>query len=114
MSSINKCFTDTTHSIVAVPGLGTDPKSCWSTNAGKPNEFNWLDHKDGLKKDFLPNGKDNSRIGARVLLYQSESAWFGSLKVKPELSALANALLESLKAERKDEVCGVKESFTCG
>ncbi|KAJ4381978.1 hypothetical protein N0V85_008601 [Neurospora sp. IMI 360204] len=88
--------------IVAVPGLGTDPKNCWGSNVGKPNEFNWLDHKDGLKKDFLHNGKENNRIGARVLLYHSESAWLGSLKVKPELHHLAYALLEGLKGERKE------------
>lgn len=93
---------------MAVPGLGTDPKNCWGSNVGKSNEFNWLDHKDGLKKDFLHSGKENNRIGARVLLYHSESAWLGSLKVKPELHHLAYALLEGLKGERK--VCGVQET----
>ncbi|KAK0630722.1 ankyrin repeat-containing domain protein [Bombardia bombarda] len=68
--------------IVAVPGLGAHPKNCWAYKPGDDkNEFNWLDHKDGLKKEFGGDQAGNGSVSARVLLYNSESAWIGRFKV---------------------------------
>ncbi|KAK3956678.1 hypothetical protein QBC32DRAFT_366801 [Pseudoneurospora amorphoporcata] len=84
-------------SIRAVPVLGADPKNCWAPFHGG---FNWLTADDGLKRDFQHKNTENGRISARVLLYLSESAWKGRLKVKSEIQHLAYALLEGLQNER--------------
>ncbi|KAK3323976.1 hypothetical protein B0T19DRAFT_427410 [Cercophora scortea] len=81
--------------IVAVPGLGADPDRCWVKN-----DFNWLNSKDGLKKDFDNTNNETARINARVLLYKNPSAWQGKFKVKALLNDLASTLLEGLAGKR--------------
>jgi hypothetical protein len=62
--------TTTNMDIVFVPGLGANPVDSWQSAEGK---FNWAADKDGIAKDY-PN--------ARILLYEHESAFRGSLKVE--------------------------------
>jgi hypothetical protein len=70
--------------------LGANPEESWqSARSG----FNWAsDKRDGLARDFPK---------ARILLYQYESAWTGTLKVKQFLGGLATNLLYGLKATRE-------------
>lgn len=75
--------------VVFVPGLGADPEGSWQSNN---NEFNWTSDKDGLVRDF-PR--------ARILLYQYESAWKGTLKIKQNMHNLGTTLLHGLKSKRE-------------
>lgn len=77
--------------IVLVHGLGADPINCWRSSQ-ENNTFNWTSNEDGLRRDF-PR--------ARILLYQYESAWEGSLKVKQYMPNLAKTLLSRLQTARE-------------
>ncbi|CAJ2507809.1 Uu.00g089950.m01.CDS01 [Anthostomella pinea] len=73
--------------IVLVPGLGGHPERSWMSESTK---FNWT--TDALVRDF-PR--------ARILLYEYESAWRGSLKIKQFMSNIAMTLLVGLKSKRE-------------
>lgn len=84
---------------MAVPTLGTDPIDCWAQSNG----FNWLTDDKGLKKDYRRGPHDNNwndTVGARLLLFQSESVYQGNSAVNADLADLAYALVEALYADR--------------
>ncbi|KAI6749471.1 hypothetical protein HG530_014885 [Fusarium avenaceum] len=83
--------------IVFVPGLGAHPVLSFKSTT---TDFNWM-KEDGICRDF-PN--------ARILLYQSESSWTGTIKVKQFLSNLAQTLLEGLKILREGEAICIAEA----
>ncbi|KAH7138655.1 ankyrin repeat-containing domain protein [Dendryphion nanum] len=76
--------------VVFVPGLGANPEESWLKG-----KFNWASDKNGLVKEY-PN--------ARVLLYQCESAFHGSLKVEQFLDNLALGLVDGLQSYRGDQI----------
>lgn len=102
------------NSIVAVPGLGTDPEKCWiwpanirdgeadvqhvSDDLGHERQakvrkpFNWIKDPDGLARLFPK---------ARILLYDYASAWSGTRKVRVSMMGICKSLLEYLKDKRK-------------
>jgi hypothetical protein len=104
-------ITLTRNSILAVPGLGTNPEECWTWSPKKhddygsgelddslrpPNEsgrsFNWLRDPDGLASLFPK---------ARIMLYCYASAWRGSRKVRATMKDICTVLLDNLKEKRQ-------------
>ncbi|KAH9902186.1 ankyrin [Xylariomycetidae sp. FL2044] len=87
--------SEITVDIIAVPGLGADPKRSFGSETGKG--FNWLsDPKDGIRSDIH---------GARVMLYEYDSRWFGGKKAQQQTLYNAAAMfLDSLVERRKE--CG--------
>ncbi len=104
-------------SIVAVPGLGTNPQECWtwkandheegkrSKTSAKPDQsdlledgadsgrqFNWLRDADGLASLFPKS---------RIMLYDYASAWIGKRKVRATMKSICTLLLDSLREKRK-------------
>lgn len=77
------------HSIVAIPGLGANPKECWTHEDTK---FNWLRDSEGLAS-LYPR--------ARIMLYDYASAWRGRFKVRATLKSICTWLLDDLKDKRK-------------
>lgn len=92
------------YSIVAIPGLGADPRNCWVSDV---TSFDWLTDDHGLRSQFHHTNTENGRVSARVLLYLSETAWQGRLRVKADLYDLAYALLEGLRSNREANVCAI-------
>jgi hypothetical protein len=101
----------TSTSIVAVPGLGTDPEECWTWNAAHHKEdesdgalprpavppqlqkqFNWLKDRDGLAQ-IIPE--------SRIMIYSYASAWMGRFKVKASMREICAGLLTELSEKRK-------------
>jgi hypothetical protein len=108
------------HSIIAVPGLGTNPEECWtflakekgdaasfklpkffgSSDPSKASKaaqqsdhnFNWLRDSDGLAS-LCPK--------ARIMLYDYASAWKGKLKVRATMRSVCQWLLEDLIEKRR-------------
>lgn len=79
------------HSIVAVPGLGADPKSSFISEGS--SKFDWLkDEKEGILSDIKT---------ARVLKYQYDSRWLGDKALKQTLNNVADLFLDSLVDKRK-------------
>ncbi|KAK3337640.1 ankyrin repeat-containing domain protein [Cercophora scortea] len=77
--------------IIAVPGLGADPDKSFGSE--QPRGFNWLkDEKEGIRSE-IPN--------ARVLLYSYDSRWLGGQAKAQTLGNVAELLLDSIVAKRK-------------
>ncbi len=108
-------------SILAVPGLGTNPEECWTWKADeredasgpkaskasgtpddvptaphsttdKRHDFNWLRDKDGLAELFPKS---------RIMLYDYASAWTGNKKVRATMRSICSWLLDDLRGKRK-------------
>ncbi|KAH7370012.1 ankyrin repeat-containing domain protein [Rhexocercosporidium sp. MPI-PUGE-AT-0058] len=78
--------------IVAVPGLGADPTGSFISEEG--SRFDWLtDEKDGILSEITT---------ARVLKYGYDSRWLGDNALRQTLGNVAEQLLVSLVAARKD------------
>ncbi|KAI8945436.1 ankyrin repeat-containing domain protein [Xylaria longipes] len=83
--------SDITIDVVAVPGLGADPKRSFGSE--KDVNFNWLsDPTAGIRRE-IP--------GARVLLYNYDSRWLGEQAVRQTLYNAAVWLLDALVERRK-------------
>jgi hypothetical protein len=93
-----KVVPETSHSIVAIHGIGAHPDDTWckniSTDPQTPRYINWLEHQD-----MLPSVAPD----VRVLRYGYESAWFGDNAISQKVSRVADRLLLALRRER--EVC---------
>jgi hypothetical protein len=104
---------DDNDSILAVPGLGTNPVECWtwkpgandtpepdgqhgppasSRATGSSKHFNWLQDPDGLASLFPK---------ARIMLYDYASAWKGKRKVRSTMQSICTWLLDDLREKRK-------------
>ena len=93
-------------SIVAVHGLGANPRSAWTYKPNSPpNSSYWFGRSSHLGacseeaahwlKDFLPE-----KIPcARIFCFEYESKWLGCGLPEPSLPALGEGLLEALKQE---------------
>ncbi|KAH7137368.1 hypothetical protein B0J13DRAFT_597107 [Dactylonectria estremocensis] len=76
--------------IVAVHGIGVDPKVTW---VHKPSGVDWLEDKSMLPNDVKT---------ARVMSFGYDSVWVGEDAVKQSLNSVADNLLNSLTGERQD------------
>ncbi|CAG8978699.1 hypothetical protein HYALB_00004682 [Hymenoscyphus albidus] len=86
--------SDYTIDIVAVPGLGADPKRSFMSDS-ESNSYSWLkDEKDGVLST-IP--------GARVMMYHYDSRWLGDGAISQTLYNAAALLLDSLVAKRNDQ-----------
>lgn len=88
------------HSIVVVPGLGTNPEECWNwkpspgeKDKDKKAPFNWIFDPDGLASLYRRS---------RIMLYDFASAWYGDKKVRAPMKSICDVLLVDLKEKRKD------------
>lgn len=79
------------HSIIAVPGLGADPKRSFGSE--KDVNFNWLSDSNAGIRHEIP--------GARVLLYNYDSRWLGGQAIRQTLYNAAVWLLDALVEHRK-------------
>ncbi|KAI0970291.1 ankyrin repeat-containing domain protein [Xylaria arbuscula] len=85
---LKNCIID----IVAVPGLGANPKASFGSE--EKNPFNWLsDSNSGIRSD-IP--------GARVLLFNYDSRVWGRQAIQQTLFNAATSLLDVL-VERREE-----------
>lgn len=77
-------------SVVAVHGIGVNPKSTWVHSKTK---VNWLSDTTMLP-EALPK--------ARIMTYNYESYWFGDNAVKQTVSKVANKMLLALRDKREE------------
>ena len=80
-------------SIVAVHGLGADPKWTWIANEGGVKEVNWL-------ADLLPKELSDAGIKARIMTFGYESQWHKH-PPKTRRTICSEELLAALSNERK-------------
>lgn len=76
------------NSIIAVHGIGVDPKAAWNH---RESHANWLKHKSMLQAD-VPN--------ARIMAFNYDSIWFGDTPIKLTLDGVATSLLDELQRNR--------------
>lgn len=81
------------YSVIAVPGLGSHAIGSWKSPS---NNDLWL-------RDYLPDDVPNIRI----LLYGYHTSLLGN-DYKDSIENLGSRFLESIKAFRADNVCGIK------
>ena len=80
------------NSIVAVHGLGVNPKDAW---VHRETRVNWL--KD---KTMLPAALPR----ARIMSFGYQSYWFGDEAVRITINTVSGQLLSVLERERKASV----------
>lgn len=95
-------------SILAVPGIGTDPETTWTYIERDPqdqskttNEVNWLSDSTMLPAAFPK---------ARIMTFGYDSRWFGDAPPKQRLSGIALKVLAELRRKRKVGILTVKIS----